>query len=329
MLRRFALCILVPLYLGGWLFSQETQKNPPADKSQEPFKIGVEVNLVNLPVNARLASGGFAKGLKQEDFKVFEDGVEQEIVLFQPESVPVHVALLIDISGSVENEWGTIRTAARRFAAALSPKDQVAVVTFNMVPRLVLDWTEQANLVDKALGKVLPKGSTALFDAVYVAFDDLFKGVEGKKAVILLTDGFDNTSKVKYEEALDLAMHSEAMVYVVSETEVLRATMEYYKRKENVQIDVDAGDFAAADSILKNLSYQTGGRVLYPTNFGELGNVYAEVAQELANQYAIGYIPHNRVKDGGYRAVSIACSNPEVRVSTRPGYYAPKAAAAY
>jgi VWFA-related protein len=281
--------------------------------------------MVNLSVNAHLSTGGFAKGLKQEEFHVLEDGVEQDIILFVQEAVPVHVALLIDVSGSVQSQWGSIRSAARRFAEALSPNDTLSIIAFNIQPRLILDWTQNVSLADKALGKLLPKGNTALFDAIYVAFDDLFGKIDGKKAVILLTDGFDNSSQVKYEEALDLAVRSNALIYVVSETAALRQTMEYYNRKEHTQINIDPMEFAVADNMLKHLTYQTGGRVLYPQSFGELANVYSEVAQELANQYAVGYIPHNRVKDGGYRNVTVTVERPDVRISTRPGYYAPKA----
>ena len=249
---------------------------------------------------------------------------EQEISLFVQESVPVHVALLIDVSGSVENEWGSIRNAARRFAAALSPNDRLAIIAFNFQPRLILDWTADFKLADKAMGKILPKGSTALFDAIYVAFDDLFAKVDGKKAVILLTDGFDNSSQVQYESMLDLAVRSNALIYVVSETQALRDNLDYLNRKENARIDINPMDFAAVDNMLKHLTWQTGGRVLYPQTFGDLGNAYTEVAEELANQYAIGYIPHNRIKDGRYRQVKVEVNRADVRLSTRPGYYAPK-----
>lgn len=299
------------------------QPTPPASDAQPGFKIGVEVNMVSLPVSARLASGGFAKGIPQEAFHVYEDGMEQEIVMFQQESVPVHVVLMIDCSGSVQTEWRPIKHAARRFAEALTKEDRISVIAFNTQTKLVVDWTEDGPaLTEKALNRILPKGNTALFDALYVVFDDLFKGVTGKKAVILLTDGFDNTSQVTYEQALDLATRSEALIYAVSKTQALRNTLEFYQSQYG-NMNIDPMDFAAADSMLKHLTFQTGGRVLYPGTFGELGNVYLEVAQELANQYAVGYVPYNALKDGKYRNVRVTVDRAEVRISTRPGYYAP------
>ncbi len=304
--------------------SSPQKETPPADVPPG-FKIGVEVNMVNLPVNARHTGGGFAKGLPQEAFHVYEDGAEQEISFFLQESVPVHVLLLIDCSGSVQTEWGSIKSAARKFAEALSPQDRLAVIAFNTLPKLVVDWTDKgAPLIDKALGRILPKGNTALFDALYVSFDDLFKNVTGKKAVILLTDGFDNNSQVNYENTLELAVRSEALIYVVSKTQALRNLMEFYQ-KEYGNVPINAMDFAAADQMLRHLTFQTGGRVLYPGTFGELGNIYLEVAQELANQYAIGYVPHNAQKDGKYRNIQVSVDRADIRVSTRPGYYAPGA----
>jgi Ca-activated chloride channel family protein len=265
-MRRLLVVFLFAYFTFSLGYSQEkkppVKPEPQPQQDQQPFKIGVEVELVNLPVSARLDSGGFAKGIKQSEFHVFEEGAEQEISLFIQESVPVHVALLIDVSGSVENEWGSIRNAARRFAAALSPNDRLSMIAFNYQPRLILDWTADFKLADKAMGKILPKGSTALFDAIYVAFDDLFAKVEGKKAVILLTDGFDNSSQVQYETALDLAVHSNSLIYVVSETQALRDQLEYLNRKEGAQISVNPMDFAAVDGMIKHMAWQTGGRVL-------------------------------------------------------------------
>src|SRR3990172_8954091 len=172
MILRSLLCLA---FCGTLLAQTKPPDKPPVQEGQQPFKIGVEVNLVSLAVNAHLAAGGFAKGLKQEEFHVLEDGVEQDIVFFSQEAVPVHVALLIDISGSVINVWGPIRSAARKFAAALAPDDRLGMIAFNTQPRLILDWTADFTKADVAMGKILPKGSTALFDALYVTFDDLYR----------------------------------------------------------------------------------------------------------------------------------------------------------
>jgi VWFA-related protein len=299
----------------------QTQTEP---KQGSDATIRVEVNLVNLALTVRSVDGGFVKDMKKEDFQVYEDGVRQEITNFLQESVPVHVVLLIDISGSVRYEWGSIKQAARRFASELGPSDQVSVIVFNNQARLIQDWTNKLEKIERSLGKIFPKGETALFDALYVTFDDMLKNVRGKKAVILLTDGFDNISKVSYQTAVDLAVHSEALVYCVSEVEALRNSIEYAEREAGRKFGIRHEEYYNADMLLKKLSYETGGKVLYPDSFGELGNAYAKVAEELKNQYSIGYVPSNTLKDGSYRKIKVEVGRPGVRVSTRPGYFAPK-----
>ncbi len=286
--------------------------------------IRTEVNLVNLAVNARHIDGGFASDIPKSEFHVYEDGVEQEIALFAQEAVPTHIVLLVDASGSVRFEWGAIKHAAVKFAEQIGPKDRVAVVIFNDELRLVQDWTYDPKDVARALSKVFPKGSTKLYDGIYVVFDDLLRDVEGKKAVIILTDGFDSGSKIRYEQAVELSVRSGALVYVVSEVEAFKAAVEFHERQAGRSSGIRPEDYFWVETSLKRLAYETGGKVLYPDSFGHLGDVYAQVAQELKHQYAIGYIPSNRAKDGKYRRVEVKVDRPGVLVSTRPGYYAPK-----
>ena len=321
---------------GLLIYAQQKAGDPPPGRAEAPqggHVIRAEVNLVSLPVTVRSHDGGFIKGLKKEQFHVYEDDALQEISTFAQERVPVHVVLLIDASGSVRGEWGSIKNAARRFADQLGPEDRMAVVVFNHETRLMQDWTPTPAQVSLALDKVFPKGRTFLWDAVYVACDDLLKGVQGKKAIILLSDGFDNCVSgtdihprrcVDFPEALDVAAKSDAMLYVVSEVQALRQQMEFFAREQGRRDDIPPSAYAQADLLLKKLAFETGGKVLYPDSFGELGNVYAQVAEELKNQYSIGYVSANTLKDGSYRKVRVAVERPNVSVSTRPGYYAPR-----
>lgn len=320
--------ILVVLLLTFLLSSRsaynQTEAPPKTEKSEkEGIIVRTEVNLVNLAVNARLIDGGFAKAIKKEEFHIYEDGVEQVITNFSQEAVPAHVALLIDISGSMRFEWGSIKNAARRFVSELRKEDQFAVIAFNHEARLVQDWTNSVEKVEKALSSIFPKGQTALYDAVYVAFDDLLKNVQGKKAVIILTDGFDNISKVTYTQALDLAVKSGALVYIVSQVESLRTAIEFEERQQGRKSGMRPEDYYGADLSLKKLAFETGGKVLQPNSLGELGDVYSKVAEELKNQYSIGYVPSNNIKDGSYRKIEIKVDRAEVVASTRPGYFAP------
>jgi VWFA-related protein len=310
--------------LSLFLTSARPQAPAPQDKQQGQYKIGVEVNMVTVPVTVRRPGGGFVKGLPQSAFRIKEEGEDQEILLFAQEGVPTRIAVVLDISGSVRSEWGTIKYATRRFLENLHADDQFALVTFNTESRLKMDWGRQTDRLDAVLGSIYCKDLTNLWDAVWVTANEVFSGVKEKKAMILMSDGLDNNSAVTYKEALDAAVRSEAMVYVVSKTQAVRDRILFDKEMAGYYDGIPEEVFLQADYALRKLAYETGGRVLYPKNFGQLGDVYAEVNEELRNQYTLGYISSNPRKDGSYRHIEVIVDAPDVRVSARPGYYAPR-----
>ena len=305
---------------------ESAQKN-----EDEGFKIGVAVDQVFLSVNARSLEGGFVKGLSQDDFRIYEEGVRQEIVNFYSEAVPVSVVLLIDISISTRESQGAIRRAALQFARSLDEKDRVAIITFNDKPRLILNWTDDPAKVKSALERIYAKGKTVLHDALYVTFEDLLKEVEGKSAVILLTDGVDTASMVSFKEVLELAARSETMVYVVSTLEEYWASaialrLELRARAQMIPHALSDKFIVKAKRMLERLAYQTGGKVLDTKAFTSLTDVYAKMAEEIKNQYYVSYLPVNIIEDGKWRSIEVRIIQPGVVVSTRPGYYAPLAA---
>jgi VWFA-related protein len=307
------------------LFAQPQQPpQKPEDqkkKEQEGFKIGVEVNMVTVPVTVRTSGGGFVNGLPQSAFRVSEEGENQEILTFAQEGVPARIAIVLDISGSVQSEWGTIKYATRRFTDNLKPEDQFSLITFNTEIRLKMDWGRKTDRLDNVLGSIYCKGETNLWDAVYVVSNDVFKGVQDKKAMIIMSDGLDNNSAVSYNDALDAAIRSEASIYVVSKTAAVRETILYQMASAGRYDNIPNEVFVQADMALRKLAFETGGRVLYPNTIGQLDNIYAQVDEELRSQYTLGYISTNQVKDGRYRHIQVAVDSPNVTVSARPGYY--------
>ncbi len=299
------------------------QKTDQQKSDQEGYKIGVEVNLVTVPVTVRRRDGGFVKGLPKNKFRVTEDGDDQEILTFAQEGVPTRIALVLDISGSVQSEWGTIKFATKRFTDNLKPEDEFSLVTFNTEIRLKMDWGRKTDRLDAVLGSIYCKGETNLWDAIYVVSNDVFKGIREKKAMIIMSDGLDNNSAVSYNDALDAAVRSEAAIYVVSKTQAVRESLLYRLAKAGYYDNIPEEAFAQADMALRKLAYETGGRVLYPNNFGQLDNIYAQVDEELRSQYTLGYISTNQVKDGQYRHIQVSVDEADVIVSARPGYYAP------
>ncbi len=305
---------------------QQQQSDTPPDQQQPGgFHIGVAVNQIFLSVNARSVQGGFVKGLTKDDFVVLEDNVKQQIGNFYSEAVPLHVVLLVDTSGSTYYTQSEIRRAALEFAKKLKPEDKVAIISFNSNPVLIQDWTNDIKKVEVALQSIYPKGNTVLNDALYVTFDDLLKDVDGKKAVILLTDGMDTGSNVTFESALNLAVRSEAAVYVVSKVDDYWS-MAIAARNQNpayVPKELTDGYIISVKRSLQRLADLTGGKLLDAKAFASLTDVYASVAEELRNQYYISYIPVNIMRDGKWRTIEIHCLKPGVIASTRPGYFAP------
>jgi VWFA-related protein len=310
----------------SWSRTRQSQNPPNQQQQQQPpgqFRIGVEVNMVTVPVTVRKPNDGFIKELPKDAFMVKEDGEPQEILTFSQEALPTHIAILLDISGSVNPEWGSIKYATKKFIENLKSDDQFALITFNTETHLRIDWCNKSDRLEDVLSSVYCKDNTNLWDAIYVVSNDLFKGIREKKAVILMSDGLDNNSTVAYKDMLEAAIRSGAAVYVVSKTEAVRESYIDDMKQQGVYYGIPEREFIAADDALRKLSYETGGRVLYPTNFGQLDNIYAQVDEELRNQYTLGYLSTNTAKDGTYRRIEVGVNAPDAVVSARPGYYAP------
>jgi Ca-activated chloride channel homolog len=322
-IRFTALLLLIFSGFAAVLLRGQQPSRPPdaAGKDQEGFKIGVEVNMVTVPITVRKQEGGFLKGLSKDAFHIFEDGQPQEIVFFAQEGLPARIAIVLDSSGSVRTEWGTIKFATKKFVENLKPDDEFSVISFNTEIRLKMDWGRKADRVDSVLSSIYCKDNTKLWDAIWVVSNDVFKNVQQKKAMIIMSDGLDNESSVSYKEALEAAVRSEAAIYVVSKTDAVKAMLA--AQNQTGYNNIPQQFFVQAELALRQLASETGGRVLHPNNFGQLNNVYAEVDDELRNQYTVGYISTNTIKDGSYRRIEARVNTEGAVASSRPGYYAP------
>jgi Ca-activated chloride channel homolog len=321
-IARYLLLYSIAVFAAVFLWGQQQAPAPPSN-SQDGYKIGVEVNMVTVPVTVRHPEGGFIKGLSQKAFHLYEDGEDQEIELFTQEGVPTRIAIVLDVSGSVRSEWGTIKYATKKFVENLKPEDAFALVSFNSEIRLKMDWGRKTDRVDSVLTSIYCKDNTKLWDAIHIVCTDVFKGIKEKRAVIIMSDGLDNESFYTYDEALQAAIRSEAAIYVVSKTEAIRQMLMYEQSNAGWYGNIPQQAFVQADLALRRIAFETGGRVIYPNNFGQLDNVYAQVNEELRSQYTIGYISRNTTKDGSYRHIDVRVEIPGAQVSARPGYYAP------
>ena len=221
-------------------------------------------------------------------------------------------------------ELGAIKKAVRTFVSELQPQDRVAIVTFNSEARLILDWSNDLTRLDRALDRVVPKGNTVWYDALYVTLTDLLPKVRGKKVILSVTDGWDTASLVDFREVLDKVTAGDAQIYVVSKTAGIKDFADYVRKEYGARIDETTvmKVMYAADSQLRKLAYETGGRVIVPKSSGELVTIYQGLVKELRQQYYLSYTPYNIMKDNQYRKISVQVDRAGVRTFCRPGYYA-------
>ena len=264
----------------------------------------VSVNRVILYATARSKGGDgprFSTDLKAEDLVLEEDGVPQEIIDFYVEKRPVTLALILDSSGSMQTALGTVHAAASRFVNSLEEEDKALVIDFDEKVDLLQDITADKDDLTEAITSTQALGGTALYDALYASYRKL-RGIDGRKAIILLTDGDDTSSKFSFKRILDEAKLSDLIIYPIGlGTSVL---------------DIDLR------RVLKLLAEETGGRPYFPNKVEELQGVYEEIALELKSQYYLTYEPTSTVWDGRWRKIKMTAPGKGVEIRTRRGYYA-------
>jgi Ca-activated chloride channel family protein len=312
--------------------TQEAQEIDPDDV------ISVNTTEILLPVTVRDRSGRLVSNLTRRDFRIFEDGIEQPLSDISLRQVPVDVALMVDASSSVAENLDDFRNAAEGFAAHLALDDRVSLIQFDDRVVLLQDWTKSLVQLRRALKRIVPGMFTRFHDAMLLASRDQAPRANARHAVIVLTDGIDSGRGSTFEAALRAALQSQITVYVISNTQIERA-----RKEEQLSLLMSGSDsavkfnqlriedlrmgLAALDSSerhLAELTAATGGRLYKPSTFADLERTYAEVAEELRQQYTLYYSPLNIKRDGHFRRVRVETTGPAHQVSARIGYYAPK-----
>jgi VWFA-related protein len=291
----------------------------PASSQDQSIKVGV--SLVSLYATVRDNHKAIVPNLEQNDFKIFEDNVEQKVAFFSKEkTLPLTMGLLIDTSGSEAEMIGAEQQAATQFLQRVMQKrDEALVITFDLDVDLLADWTNDVSTLDRAIRRArinapssggmttagpFPtsgSGGTNFYDAVYLACHDKMASEAGRKALIILTDAEDNGSKMKLEEAVEAAQRADTVIHML------------------VVYDPRYGaNFGAA----KKLAEDTGGRAIDVHNQKQLLKAFDEISEELRTEYSLGYYPTNTKLDGSYRKVKVDVTNKDYKALTRKGYYA-------
>lgn len=314
--------------LGAGAFAQQqapvspsTQPQAPQTQSaqpqggQDPYKIQSQVSLVVLHASVLNDRSVFVPGLKEDNFRVFEDKVEQKLSVFKQEDVPVSFGLVVDNSGSMRDKRPQVNAAALTFVKTSNPQDEGFVVNFNDEYYLDTehDFTSDLNEMKTALERIDARGSTALYDAVIGSLDHLKKGTRDKKVILVVTDGEDNASRHTLENTVEQAQRNDAVIYAVGVF-------------SDDDIKHNKRTMKKARTALFQLANATGGLAFFPETADDTEAICTQIAHDIRNQYTLAYYPTNVARDGSFRAVQVEVIPPrgtgKLSVRTRAGYYA-------
>jgi len=278
--------------------------------AQQMDTIKVNVNLVRIVASVKNNAGQLVGTLRQDDFEIYDNGARQEVAVFSRQTEqPLSIALLVDTSGSTAKELKYEGDSAARFLHALlaegNPEDAVALYSFNYDIRLEHDFTHNYASLERPLKTLHGEASTSLYDAIYYASRAL-ENRQGRKAIIVVTDGGDTTSVRDLKTALKAAQLADAVIYAVV---VLPITN-------------DAGRNIGGENALTIMAQGTGGRTFLPSVGKELDKTFSDIIMELRTQYLLGFYPHDvPLKKDPFHRLEVRLKSPELRVSARNGYY--------
>ncbi len=360
-LTKFGLSALFILALlsAGALSASGQEK--PEQKPDQVSTIRVDTDLVSIDVTVIDRSGNrSAAGLRAEDFVIYEDGVRQKITNFSTTGVPFNLVLLIDTSGSTREDLSLIQRAARRFLDELRPDDRIAVIQFNKEVELIKDLTADRGKIEMALNRFTPGSGTSFYDALQLTIEEVFKNVDGRKAIVALTDGVDSYGYNTIEQVMPGLEKAGAAVYFLElETEQFteagmmrdckeRNHFEFSAKqlkkyfKEHVEggsisdyenhcslsplerMQINRRLYQSARRELREMARITGARVYQVKQLQQLEPAYSQIAAELRTQYSLAYYPANEKHDGKWRSLKVEIKRPGLAAQTRPGYRAPE-----
>jgi Ca-activated chloride channel homolog len=310
----------------------------PGGETVEGDVIRVDTSLVTVPVSVVDRYGKYVPILRRENFKIFEDGVEQKIAYFATTDQPFTVVLLIDTSGSTQFRLEDIQEAAITFVDKLKPVDRVMVMSFDDRIDVLCKPTSDRELITKAIRRTRTGGGTRLYDAVDAIFTKQLKTISGRKAVVLFTDGVDTSSyRASYDSTIRLAEESDASIYSVDydtsgTSSVFGQGLPLPGRRGTVLgiplpgpggtgiPGSSRGEYRRANAYLHALSDQTGGRFYSGDSSFGISQAFAWIAEELGRQYSLGYYPKKVGQDGQRRQIKVRASEPELIVKARDSY---------
>ncbi len=290
--------------------AQTPQSTPPDVDITKP--IPIRTDLVTLTLTVTDLYGRYVSGLSKSAFTIIDNNQPQEITFFSDSDAPVSIGILFDVSGSMSGDKiRRARNALKKFVASSHPMDEYFLIAFNSRAQLLLDRTRDGDAVLEKLTLVQPRQNTALYDAVYLGVERVTRGSHQKRALLIISDGQDNSSRYNFGEVRRLMKESDVVTYAVG--------------------ILDSGDVGSTvgmqgQAFLDELTSVTGGKAFYPTSNVEMDEIFERIALELRNQYSVGYTPTDFQPDGKWRRVRVRVKPPRgltrLTVRSRDGYYA-------
>ena len=303
---------------------------PATDAKDEGEVLRIETNLITIPVSVFDRNGLYIPGLRQNEFKIFEDGIEQEIAYFGTTDKPFTVALLIDTSPSTAYKIEEIQRAAIAFVDQLEPRDSVIVIEFNHSVNVLTEATSDREKIYKAIRKADFGIGTSLYNAVDEALRKQLGRITGRKAIVLFTDGVDTTSrKNNYDGTVDYAEESDSLIFPIYYNTFFDGRGGLGGINGGIIPKVNGGynpgespeDYALGRRYLEDLASVTGGRVFRPESTpGGLTRAFEGIAEELRRQYNIGYVPKEEGKPGQRKQIKVRVDRPNLVLRSRDSY---------
>jgi len=288
---------LLVCFTTSWVWADQKPRIPPR------FRVDVETVVIRVTVTDSL--NRYVVGLEKEHFKVFEDKVEQTLTHFSNDKSPLSVGIILDISGSMGDNMLSARNSVVRFLEQGDEQDEYFLIGFNHQTELLQDFTSRSTNITADIAATGASGRTALYDALYLGLEKIRQAKHDKKALIIITDGEDNSSRYTFSEVKDFAKESDAQIYVIGEK----------------------GDIGYGRGIINEIVRLTGGRAFFPSSFKQLDYYCDLIHTELRNQYVLGYTSSDKNYDGKWRKIKVKLEPPEglprLSVRAKEGYFAP------
>ncbi len=290
----------------GTAGTQETPKSAKPQDQTPAVKLGT--NLVTVPVTVTDPYDRLVTGLRKEHFEIFDDKIKQEVAFFAEEDAPISIGIVFDVSGSMKEKIGRARVALRRFIDTSHADDDFFLIAFNHMTSLAQDWSTGGEELLARLSLTEPSGRTALYDAAYLGVEKVRQGKHDRKAILIITDGLDNSSRYTYSQLRNTMKEAGVQIYGLG-------IFSFNNRN----------DETVGRSILEEITALTGGRAFFPDNPAELDDVITRIALELRHQYSVGFYPSNASHDHDWHRIRVRINPPKglprLTVRSREGYF--------